>query len=342
MFKYILHNLNPEFAHDITIKLCAKISKIDWLISLIEKYYRYENKTLEVKLGNLTFPNPIGLAAGFDKNGVAIPIWESLGFGFVEIGTVTPYTQDGNDKPRLFRLKKDKSIINRMGFNNDGVTQMVLNNLHKQYKVPIGVNLGKNFGAPLKDAANDYITGIKQAWDVADYFTINISSPNTENLRDLQNKEFLKPLLQKIVVLRNNIADITGEYKQIWIKIAPDLNDEQIKDIADISLELWIDALIVSNTTDSRYGVMDFQKVQVGGLSGRPLFYFSNNVLQKIREFTDDRIPLIGVGGIFSEHDVLRKFELGAKLVQVYTGLIYEGPRIVKAIKQGIVSSLLN
>ncbi len=336
--KPILHRINPEIIHASTVELCSWVNKIPQLVNIVDALYQFEDSRLHVSIGNLDFPNPIGLAAGYDKNGVAVPVLQALGFGFVEVGTVTPKAQSGNSKPRLYRLRPDNAIINRMGFNNYGVQYLVKSLESSKKRVPIGVNVGKNKQTPVADAHKDYITCIKKAWDVADYFTVNISSPNTKNLRDLQKEDYLVPFIKEIISVRNQLSEETNKYKQLWLKIAPDLDDDELRIIAHIALDLKIDAIVLTNTTITRPGLTDRNQGQTGGLSGKPLFDLSNHVLKKMHDLTHDRIPLIGVGGIFSVDDVQKKISLGAKLVQIYTGLIFEGPGLIKRIKREMIS----
>ena len=337
LLKPLLHAIDPELVHELTVNSGGQGLKIPGVEYLLSTLFRFENVSLNIRVGNLTFSNPVGLAAGFDKNGMAIPLLQALGFGFVEVGTVTPRAQVGNPKKRLFRLKKDQAIINRMGFNNHGVDALVSQIKGIKKKSPVGVNIGKNKDTPLDQALNDYLICLEKAWHVADYFTVNISSPNTANLRDLQSEEHLYPLIQGIINRRDQLADETGLFRQVWLKIAPDLDDEQIKVIAQIAIELKIDALIVSNTTISRPDLLDEQRDEQGGLSGKPLLKPSTVVLSKMYKHTKDVIPLVGVGGIFTAEDAYDKVLHGASLIQIYTGMIYNGPGMVKEIKSGLV-----
>ncbi len=341
----ILHRFDPELIHDLTIGTCAVVGKIPMLSGIIGQLFKYENENLETRLGNLTFKNPIGLAAGFDKNATAVSVLQSMGFGFIEVGTVTPKPQPGNPKPRLFRIKEEEAVLNRMGFNNKGIEALIDSLKKTERTVPIGINLGKNKTTPLSAAAAEYGLGMQKAWNLADYFTINISSPNTKDLRDLQKKENLRGLLEQIMKTRERLAQGDYSNKQIWLKIAPDLADADIESICNASLEAGIDALVVSNTTITRDIQDKSWQNQEGGLSGKPLFELSNEVLSKVIGCLGDRIPIVGVGGIFNWEDAARKLSLGARLVQIYTGMIYEGPGIVKRIKKGLAghrSSLSN
>jgi len=338
--KTLLHSLDPELIHDLTVAFSAQIENLPGLLKLINAFFNFEDTRLNISIGNLDFPNPIGLAAGFDKDGVAVSVLQALGFGHIETGTVTPKPQPGNSKPRLFRLSDDQGIINRMGFNNKGIDALVNSLIKVKRRVPIGINLGKNKQTPLDEAHNDYVQGLSQAWNSADYFTINISSPNTKDLRSLQNEDFLVPLLEKIMAAKTRLTDESKKERQVWLKIAPDLNQNEIEVIVQIALELKIDALIVSNTTISRPELVSKEQMQTGGLSGKPLLKLSNEVLKSVNNCAQGRIPLIGVGGIFNGQDIFEKLSLGASMVQVYTGLIYKGPGIVKRLKSELCEIL--
>ncbi|MBU2512882.1 quinone-dependent dihydroorotate dehydrogenase [bacterium] len=338
--RLVLHKFDPEKTHDLAVGACIAAAKVPFLTDVIESLFGLEDSRLTVSMGNLNFPNPIGLAAGFDKDGVAVPILQALGFGFIEVGTVTPKSQPGNEKPRLFRLRDENAIINRMGFNNHGIDCLV-NSLQKiKKRVPIGINLGKNKQTPIEHAVDDYLIGLTKAWDCADYFTINISSPNTENLRDLQQEQNLKPLIETIIKTRNRLASESKKYKQIWLKIAPDLSDDDILQICEIVMNSGIDAMVVSNTTISRPKPDNPLMNQAGGLSGKPLLNLSNEVLRKVKAATGGKIGLIGVGGIFEAEDIKAKFDLGADLVQLYTSFVFNGPRFIKKLKLKLVQAL--
>lgn len=305
--------------------------------SLFQKIF--EPGTRQVTVFGLTFKNPVGLAAGFDKNAKFLDALTMLGFGFVEIGTVTPVAQEGNLKPRLFRLPKDKAIINRMGFNNDGM-EVIGRRLQrfksKNKELIIGGNIGKNKVTPNEDAWMDYEKCFKRLFDVVDYFVVNVSSPNTPGLRDLQQKDVLK----RILVHLQNINKRQPIQKPILLKIAPDLNLDDLDDIIDLCMEIKLDGLVATNTTISREDCIseksEVDKCGNGGLSGMPLLKKSNTVLEHIHKRTGGVIPVVGSGGIMSAHDAQQKLQMGASLVQVYTGFIYEGPSIVQKIVRGI------
>jgi len=287
----------------------------------------------------LKFKNPVGLAAGFDKNAEYIADMTNLGFGFIEIGTVTPKPQPGNDKPRMFRLVPDEALINRMGFNNQGadVAATRLKNLKDRKGLLIGGNIGKNKVTPNEEAVNDYIYCFNALFDYVDYFVVNVSSPNTPGLRDLQEKEPLKHILNTLQSL--NIAKSAP--KPILLKIAPDLTDSQLDDIVEIVLETQIAGVIATNTTISREGLQSQQELinEAGGVSGRPLTKRSTEVIRYLSEKSNKAFPIIGVGGIHSAKDAIEKLDAGASLIQVYTGFIYEGPGLIAKICKGILQT---
>lgn len=300
--------------------------------SLFRSLYLVEDKRLERELFGLKFKNPVGLAAGFDKDAKLYNELSNFGFGFVEIGTLTPKPQDGNPKKRLFRLKEDSAIINRMGFNNGGV-EVAVERLKKNKGVLIGGNIGKNKVTPNENAVNDYEICFNALFDYVDYFVVNVSSPNTPNLRALQDKEPLTQLLKALQVLNFQ----KPKTKPILLKIAPDLTDEQLLDIIDIVSTTKIDGVISTNTTISREGLKSNNKTEMGGLSGKPLTNRSTEVIRFLVEKSNKAFPIIGVGGIHSAKDALEKLEAGADLVQLYTGFIYEGPKLVKDINKALL-----
>lgn len=290
----------------------------------------------EISFLNIQFPNRVGLAAGFDKNAKYLKEFQSLGFGFVEIGTVTPLPQYGNDKPRLFRLIKDEAIINRMGFNNDGVEAIATRLKNRPKGLIVGGNIGKNKVTSNEDAQLDYEICFTKLYDVVDYFVINVSSPNTPNLRALQEKEPLKKILSALIAIRNTFTKEAKPVKPVLLKIAPDLSPEQLLDVIDIVKETGIDGVVATNTTISREGLLakpiDIEQIGAGGLSGKILFNHSTEVLAYLQQNSQGSIPLIGVGGIDSAEKAQQKMQQGATLVQLYTGFIYKGPKLVKAI----------
>jgi len=287
----------------------------------------------------LTFRNPVGLAAGLDKEGAAIDGFAALGFGFIEVGTVTPRPQPGNPRPRIFRLPEAGGIINRMGFNNHGVEQFVKNVQAARYRGILGLNIGKNADTPIERAADDYLFCLERVYPFASYVTINISSPNTKNLRQLQGAGELDALLAALKDKQQRLADMHGKLVPLALKIAPDLDDEQIKEIADTLLRHQIEGVIATNTTLSRAAVEGLPNAnETGGLSGRPVFDASNEVIRKLRAELGEQVPIIGVGGIFSGEDARAKIAAGAALVQVYTGFIYRGPALVAECARALAS----
>jgi dihydroorotate dehydrogenase len=330
----ILFNFDPEKIHNFTF-FCLKLAdKIPGLSYIIKKGFEVKHPSLEKEVFGIKFPSPIGLAAGLDKNAEAFDILGYLGFGFVEIGTLTPVEQPGNPKPRAFRLKKDKALINRMGFNNSGVEEAIKRLKKKKSKVIIGGNIGKNKITSNEDAVNDYIKTFNSLYPYVDYFAVNISSPNTPNLRELQDKEPLKNLLESLQMQNQK----TGKPKPILLKIAPDLSNAQLNDIIEIVKSTGTSGIIATNTTIERNGLSypkEFvEKIGTGGLSGKPLKDRSTEVIKYIVKKSNFTIPVIGVGGIMKAEDAIEKINAGASLVQIYTGFIYEGPALIKKIKK--------
>ena len=329
--------LDPEKAHDLTLSNLDRAQRWGLLNQLITKPI-----TDPQKLCGITFPNPVGLAAGLDKDGKHIDALAALGFGFLEIGTVTPRPQAGNPKPRMFRLPEAQAIINRMGFNNDGVEACVTRVRHSRFWQDggvLGLNIGKNATTPIENAANDYVQAMEAVYDVATYITVNISSPNTQNLRALQGEEMLRALLGSLDDARKRLSDRYGVRKPLFLKIAPDLDQGDIHLIADLLMEFGIDAVIATNTTIARDAVQGMQHgEEMGGLSGAPVRTASNVVIKALKARLGNHLPIIGVGGILSGADAREKIMAGASLVQLYSGLIYRGPDLVnecaKALRQ--------
>ncbi|MEQ6118686.1 quinone-dependent dihydroorotate dehydrogenase [Reichenbachiella sp. MALMAid0571] len=332
----------PEQAHNFTFSILKMVKAVPGLRQLIQLFSDYQHPSLERELFGLKIKNPVGLAAGLDKNAEAIDVMSSFGFGFIEIGTVTPKPQGGNPKPRMFRLPKDKSLINRMGFNNDGVVTIKNRLTKRKSKVLVGGNIGKNKLTPNENAIDDYLICFNELFDQVDYFVVNVSSPNTPGLRELQEKEPLMKLLQTLMDENNK----KHNPKPILLKIAPDLTNEQLDDIVEIVNETKISGVIATNTTIDRNNLLtDKQTVEDignGGLSGAVLAKRSTDVIRYLSERSNGKIPLIGVGGIASAEDVIEKLEAGASLVQVYSGLIYEGPGLVKKINKKLVQKYRN
>ncbi|WOE31715.1 MULTISPECIES: quinone-dependent dihydroorotate dehydrogenase [unclassified Acinetobacter] len=319
----LLFSLAPERAHELTLSLLQSTHKFGLMRQNVPKK--------PVMCMGIEFPNAVGLAAGLDKNGAHIDALASLGFGFIEIGTITPRPQSGNPQPRLFRLPKAKAIINRMGFNNEGVDQLVANVKAAKFKGVLGINIGKNADTPVENAVDDYLICLEKVYQYASYVTVNISSPNTKNLRSLQSGDALTVLLKTLKQRQLELADEFHHYVPLVLKVAPDLEQEDIDFIAAQLLEFKIDGLIVTNTTLSREGVENLPYAnEAGGLSGAPVFTKSTQCLAAFAQVLNGEIPLIGVGGILSAQDAVAKCEAGASLVQIYSGLIYAGPELVK------------
>lgn len=329
LFKY-----DPEDVHHFTFNMLKYLFKLPLTGTLARTKFVIEDKKLERNLFGLTFKNPVGLAAGFDKNAILFDEFANYGFGFVEIGTVTPKPQDGNPKKRLFRLLEDEAIINRMGFNNDGVKVIAERLRKRKTDVIIGGNIGKNKVTPNEKAVDDYLICFHELFDVVDYFVVNVSSPNTPNLRALQDKEPLTNLLQTLQ--DENDKKITP--KPILLKIAPDLTDEQLMDIIDIVRTTKIAGVIATNTTISRDNLVSEKKIEVGGLSGKPVRERSTEVIKFLADKSNKAFPIIGVGGIHSAKDAKEKLDAGADLIQIFTGFIYEGPELVKRINKGLLN----
>jgi dihydroorotate dehydrogenase len=333
--KPVLFLFDPEWVHHTVFAILKAVNRIPGMGSLIRTFYQVKDKRLERKLFGLTFPNPVGLAAGFDKDAKLFQELFNFGFGFIEIGTLTPKPQLGNPKKRLFRLPEDQGLINRMGFNNEGV-EVAVDRLKKNKNVLIGGNIGKNKVTPNEEAVSDYVYCFEALFPYVDYFVVNVSSPNTPNLRALQDKEPLTHLLQTLKTLNLKKPDP----KPILLKIAPDLTDEQLMDIIDIITSVNIEGVIATNTTLSREGLLSQQKTEMGGLSGKPVADRSTEVIRFLSEKSNKAFPIIGVGGIHSPQDAIDKLEAGASLVQLYTGFIYEGPAVIKKINKAILRSV--
>ncbi|MAW95121.1 MULTISPECIES: quinone-dependent dihydroorotate dehydrogenase [unclassified Leeuwenhoekiella] len=328
----LLFKFDPETVHHFSFKSIRLMSKLG-ITKLVKGQFQINDPRLEREVFGLKFKNPVGLAAGFDKDAKLYKELSDFGFGFVEIGTLTPKPQSGNPKKRLFRLKEDQAIINRMGFNNGGVDAAVLR-LKKNKNVLIGGNIGKNKTTPNAEAFNDYKICFKALYDHVDYFVVNVSSPNTPNLRELQDKEPLTQLLSGLQGLNTQ----KPKQKPILLKIAPDLTNEQLLDIIDIVKTTKIAGVIATNTTINREGLTSENKAETGGLSGKPLKARSTEVIRFLSENSGQSFPIIGVGGIHSPEDAIEKLKAGASLIQLYTGFIYEGPGLVKRINHKILS----
>lgn len=324
----LLFQFDAEFVHDLTLKSLKTAEKLGAL-----KLYPQSPVCQPREVMGITFPNAVGLAAGLDKNGAVIDGMAALGFGFIEVGTITPRAQPGNPKPRLFRVKEAQGIVNRFGFNNLGVDHLIENVKAAKYKGVLGINIGKNFDTPNENAVDDYLICMRKVYAYASYITVNISSPNTKNLRALQEKEALSHLLATLKLEQLKLAETHGCYVPVALKIAPDLALEQVNEIADLLMAHKIDAVIATNTTLSREAVKGMKNAEeAGGLSGAPVREKSTLVIQQLSQRLQGALPIIGVGGILSGADAVEKIAAGASLVQVYSGLIYKGPKLVHEI----------
>jgi len=328
LIRPILFRLDAERTHHLTLDtldMAYRLGLTRWMGKAPDCRPR--------QVMGLTFPNPVGLAAGLDKNGAYIDALASLGFGFLEVGTVTPRPQPGNPLPRLFRIPQAQGIINRFGFNNEGVDALIANVQRAAYRGILGINIGKNFDTPIERATDDYLICLRKVYQYASYVTVNISSPNTKNLRQLQDKDALQGLLSALKQEQMQLADMHGKYVPIALKIAPDLVPEQIVEIAGLLVENSIDAVIATNTTLSREGVEGLPNAaETGGLSGAPVREKSTAVIRALSQALSGAVPIIGVGGILQGRDAQEKIEAGASLVQVYSGLIYRGPALVRDV----------
>ena len=328
----LLFKLDAEKAHDVSINGLRAMQSLG-LTPLLEP--NLQNNPINIM--GLNFPNRIGLAAGLDKSGQCINGFGSMGFGFVEVGTITPRPQSGNPKPRLFRLKEHNAIINRMGFNNPGIENAIDNIIKssKGYSGIVGVNIGKNKITPNAEALDDYMKGLRSFYNIADYIAVNVSSPNTSGLRELQSPEYARKLISPLMKERAILSHQYEKIVPIAVKLDPDMQRDQIMALAELLLELKIDAVIATNTTVSRNKVQDHKLSQeLGGLSGKPLHSQSNDAIHNFKNSLNDEIPIIGVGGILSKKDAEEKIEAGAKLLQIYTGLIYRGPALIREIAE--------
>lgn len=334
----VLFLFDAERIHYFVCEVLHFAFKIPGVPALLRAMYTYEHPDLVQEVAGLRFRNPVGLAAGFDKNAEMVDQLEALGFGFIEIGTVTPRPQPGNDKPRLFRLKADKALINRMGFNNKGAAVAAAKLRQRKSSILVGGNIGKNKDTPNEQALNDYLLCFRDLFEVVDYFVVNVSSPNTPGLRDLQEKGPLTEIL-RVLQERNNDRPVA---KPIFLKIAPDLTTSQLDDIIDIVKDTGIAGVIATNTTinrsDLKTPASEIEKIGAGGLSGKPLTHRATEVIRYLCEKSGHAFPVIGVGGIGSPKDALEKRSAGASLVQLYTGFIYEGPGLASRICKAMVN----
>lgn len=334
----LLFRIQPEAIHHLLINGMKICKYVPFAKSILNSTMSYSHPSLEREVIGIKFPNPIGMAAGFDKNAEVYDVLGSMGFGFVEIGTVTPQPQPGNPKPRLFRLIQDNAIINRMGFNNRGAVEVAKNLRKRNSRVIIGGNIGKNTITPNENAASDYLTVFRKLYDYVDYFVVNVSCPNVANLTCLQSKQSTVDILTPLKEFRKGQPD----YKPILLKISPDLNHAQVDLMIEVVRETKIDGIVATNTTTSREGLTSskemIDKIGNGGLSGAPLTNRSVEMVRYIHEKTEGKLPIIGVGGIMSIEDAKAMLDAGASLIQVYSGYIYEGPMFMKRICKSIAN----
>jgi dihydroorotate dehydrogenase len=331
---------DPEKTHEQTLALLSRITPFE---PLLEQMFSVRDARLEVRLGPLLFPNPVGLAGGFDKNGIAVRTVAALGFGFMEIGAVTALAQPGNPKPRLYRLPEDQALINRLGFNNEGAAAIAarlkaLRENGNPLKIPLGINLGRSKIVETKDAVADFLSAFDQVYSYGDFFTLNVSSPNTPQLRDLQEKNLLQGLLRAIQEKNRELAGrFAHKPKPVWVKIAPDMEFSQVDDIIGVALREKISGIIATNATAYLRETLTSGSKEPGGLSGKPLRALATSFVRHLYRAVGVNLPIIGVGGIFSAEDAYEKIKAGASAVQIYTGFVYEGPAAVKRINQGLI-----
>lgn len=329
LFRPLVFALEPEAAHHMALGAARFAERLGI------RPFAQTAKTQPVRVMGLDFPSVVGLAAGLDKNGEYIDALAALGFGFIEIGTITPRPQPGNPKPRLFRLPEAEAIINRMGFNNHGVDVLIANVKRARYRGILGINIGKNFDTPIEKAVDDYLYCLRRVYPYASYITVNISSPNTANLRQLQSEAMIGGLLESLKEEQRRLIDTHQRYVPLAVKIAPDMTDEQIVGISEAFLQYKVDAVIATNTTISRQGLENVANAnQQGGLSGAPLTQRSTEVVRQLHRILGEQVPIIAAGGIMNGADALAKINAGAKLVQLYTGLIYHGPQLIHEVNK--------
>lgn len=343
LLKPIFFKMDPERAHHLVIDGFATASRVPGMTGLLNAMYGVPaSPELETELVGLSFPHPIGLAAGLDKNGKAPDVFSSIGFGFAEVGTVTPKGQAGNEQPRLFRLPPDEALINRMGFNNDGAEAMAASLAKRKiHRIPIAVNIGKNKVTPNEAAHEDYQACIRALYDYGDFFVVNISSPNTQGLRDLQHGEELRKLLGAVMdEMKQQAAGRGAKPKCVFVKIAPDMTDEELQHTVATITDSEVSGIIATNTTLSRQGLTHENAGETGGLSGKPLRDRSTEVIRAVYRQTNGQLPIIGSGGIFTAQDAYDKIRAGASLVEIYTALIYKGPELLRELTTGLKECL--
>jgi dihydroorotate dehydrogenase len=333
LIRRILFLFDAELIHEFSVKAIKLLNLLPFSKQILRYFFLTNSKVLERDLFGLNFKNPVGLAAGFDKNAECYNEFSNFGFGFIEIGTVTPLPQPGNPKKRIFRLVEDRSLINRLGFNNKGLDE-IINNLRKKRDIIIGANIGKNFFTENKDGHKDYLKCLQGLHDFVDYFAINISSPNTKNLRQFHDKNLLRPLLESLINYNNS----QSSRKPMLLKISPDIERKELDDIISLVSELKIDGIIATNTTISRDNLKSKHKNEIGGLSGESLKVKSNDIIRYLRKELGNNFPIIGVGGIMTKQDAIEKFNSGANLIQLYTGFIYKGPGLIGDINKAIIN----
>ena len=333
LIRRILFLFDAELIHEFSVKAIKLLNLLPFSKQILRYFFLTNSKVLERDLFGLNFKNPVGLAAGFDKNAECYNEFSNFGFGFIEIGTVTPLPQPGNPKKRIFRLVEDRSLINRLGFNNKGLDE-IINNLRKKRDIIIGANIGKNFFTENKDGHKDYLKCLQGLHDFVDYFAINISSPNTKNLRQFHDKNLLRPLLESLINYNNS----QSSRKPMLLKISPDIERKELDDIISLVSELKIDGIIATNTTISRENLKSKHKNEIGGLSGESLKVKSNDIIRYLRKELDNNFPIIGVGGIMTKQDAIEKLNSGANLIQLYTGFIYKGPGLIRDINKAIIN----
>jgi len=336
----LLFRGDPEKTHERTLALLARLTPLQ---GLLERRFSVDDKRLHLKLGSLSLPNPVGLAGGFDKNGVAIRSLAGFGFGFMEIGAVTALAQPGNPKPRLYRLPEDQALINRLGFNNEGA-EAVADRLRRlrangpPLRIPLGINIGRSKVVETKDAVGDFLSAFDKLYPYGDFFTLNVSSPNTPQLRDLQEKNLLTGLLQAVQGRNRDLARRTDQsVKPIFVKIAPDMDLGQADEIVEVAMAEEISGIIATNATAFLRETLISGSKEPGGLSGKPLRLLATSFVRHLYRATRGKMPIVGVGGIFTPEDAYEKIKAGASAVQIYTGFVYEGPAAVKRINQGLL-----
>ena len=340
LIRPLLFALPAETSHNLALGTMSLVSRSEVLCTALEKLCRHPSMHNPVQVMGLDFPNAIGLAAGLDKHGVAADAFASLGLGFIEQGTVTPLPQDGNPRPRMFRLEQDHALINRMGFNSVGLESFASNCSRTRGNHVRGINIGKNAVTPIERAVDDYLVALRGVYDFADYVAINISSPNTRNLRDLQSQEALEPLLEAVATERAHLRDRHGRHVPLVVKVSPDMDSGQVDDVAGLLRRYEIDGIAATNTTLSREGLKpDRHTGESGGLSGSPLGPRSTQTIEKLYRNLQGEIPIIGVGGIGDVESAMEKRQAGADLVQLYTGLVYNGPGLIRDIAEAFTEN---